>query len=761
MKNLLNDLRYAARLLKKSPAFTIVAVLTLALGIGANTAIFSVVNAVLLNPLPFSEPDRLLALWEEASSIGFPQNNAAVANYLDWQNRNTTFEDIAAYSYGEYNLTGAGEPIKLQAAQATANFFPVLRVKPLHGRIFTPEEDQADGDRVVLLSYGIWQSAFGGETSVVGRTITLSGEKYTVIGIMPRGFAFPNPEVDLWMPERFNAEQRQSRGSHSLNVIGRLKPVVSMEQARADIAAITAQLQQEYPETNKQVGSLVISLRDEYIGGSRSAYLSLLVGVAILLLITCANVASLLLVRASGRQREIAVRAALGAGRLQLFRQMLVESLLLSTAGGLCGILAGWWAFDFVSILVPARMSGWVHLSLDWRVMLFCVLLSVLSGLVFGLVPLLTATRFDLARVLQQGGGRSGVDSGSRTRNVLVVGEVALSVVLLIGAGLLIRSFDKLRSVDLGFRTDDVLTVNTDLPGSKYESYAPRMNFYNTVLERVRAMPGVRAAGYITAAPLQWKGGTNSFTIEGRPPLPVGHYNDANSRIATAGYFEAMGIPLERGRLFNDNDGRDTPPVVVINEAMAKQFWPDENPLGKRFRFNDGDPWFTIIGVVGSTRQMGVDLNARAEFYRANQQIGDFMWNRQHVGREDGGRSPATRGWRAPDRSIHRSGSAGRIRADHGRDRRSRDPTAPRTSDSARSFRVARGGSGVTRDLRSPFLRRVAAHARDRVAHGLGSAEKSGPGPRHGQGLAPVVGGAGRRSRRRVGREPPDGFAAV
>jgi predicted permease len=608
-----------------------VAVLTLALGIGANTAIFTVVKAVLLDPLPFPESDRLLAVWEEASAVGFPKNNAAVANYLDWRAQNTTFEEMGAHSFSEYNLTGSGDPINLQASKMTASLVRALRVTPLHGRVFTDEDDHPDAERVVLLSHGIWQSVFGGDPAVVGRTILLSGNKYTVIGIMRRGFAFPIPEVDLWMPSRFEAQQRENRGSHYLTVVGRLKAGVSIESARADIATITQRLQVQYPRTNKHVGSVVLSLRQEYTGEASHPLLALAAAVGCLLLITCANVANLMLIRATGRRREIAVRAALGAGRLQLVRQMLVESLLLAACGGIAGVLFGWWTFEFLSILVPRAMSGWVEMTLDWRVLGFSALISLAAGLVFGLIPVRGATRFDLARVLQQGGGRSGVDAGdSRTRNALVVGEVALSVVLLICAGLLIRSFAKLRGVDLGFRPQGVLTVSTDLPESKYEPYAARMHFFGTVLEKVRALPGVRGAGYITAVPLEWKGGTNGFTVEGRPPLAEGVFNDANSRIATNGYFEAMGIPLKRGRLFGEADGLDTPPVAVINEAMAEQFWPGEDVLGKRFKLgehDDDNAWFTVVGVVGSVRQMGVELSGRAEFYRANQQVEAYMWN--------------------------------------------------------------------------------------------------------------------------------------
>jgi predicted permease len=583
-----------------------------------------------------------LALCEEASSVGFPKNNAVVANYLDWRAQNTSFEDIGAYTFSDFNLTGSGDPINLQAARVTASVFPLLRVTPLLGRSITGEDDHPDAERIVLLSHGIWQSVFGGDPGVVGRTILLSGNKYNVIGVMRRGFAFPIPEVDLWMPARFNAQQQQSRGSHYLTVIGRLKPGVSIETARADIAAITQRLQEQYPRTNKHVGSVVLSLRDEYTGEAAPSLLALAAAVGCLLLITCANVANLLLIRATGRRREIAVRAALGAGRWQLARQMLVESLLLAGCGGVAGVLFGWWTFEFLSNLVPRAMSGWVEMALDWRVLGFAALISLAAGLLFGLIPVRGAMRFDLTRVLQQGGGRSGVDSGDgRVRNALVVGEVALSIVLLICAGLLIRSFAKLRAVDLGFRPQGVLTVSTDLPDSKYEAYAARMHFYGTVLEKTRALPGVRGAGYITAVPLEWKGGTNSFTVEGRPALAEGMFNDANSRIASDGYFEAMGIPLLRGRLFGDADVPDAPPVAVINEAMAGQFWPGEDVIGKRFKLgehDDDNPWFTIVGVVGNVRQMGVELSGRAEFYRANQQVRELMWNRprQLVVRTDG-----------------------------------------------------------------------------------------------------------------------------
>ncbi len=642
MKNLLNDVRLASRVLGRSPGFTAVAVMTLALGIGANTAIFSVANAVLVDPLPFPDSGRLVALFEDAGALGFPKNNAAVANYLDWREQNATLEDIGAYYFSDYNLTGSGDPVKLRGVLVTASLFPVLRVTPLHGRMFTPEDEQPDANRVVLLSHGIWQAAFGGDPAIVGQDILLSDERFTVIGVMRPGFTFPGGAwwlsdgsqsgTDLWVPARFTAQERENRGSHYLTVIGRLKPGFSLEQARTDIGIITRRLQEQYPQSNKNVGSVVLSLREEYVSEAKPALLALLAGVGCLLLITCANVANLLLVRATGRQREIALRAALGAGRFQLARQMLVEGLLLSACGGVAGVVVGMWAFEFVSDLVPRAMSGWVEITLDWRVLAFAAAISLGAGLVFGLIPLWHAARVDLARVLQQGGGRSAVDAGGRrTRNALVVGEVALSVILLIGAGLLIRSFVKLRAVDLGFRSEGVLTATTDLAPSKYEDYVPRMFFYREVLDKVRALPGVRGAGYVTAVPLVWKGGTNGFTVEGRPPLPDGEFNDANSRIATPGYFEAMGIPLKSGRLFGDNDGLETPPVVVINEAMASQFWPSEDVLGRRFKlggYDSDNPWLTIVGVVGSVRQMGVDKTGRAQFYRPNQQVEGYMWNR-------------------------------------------------------------------------------------------------------------------------------------
>jgi putative ABC transport system permease protein len=628
MDNLWQDLRYGVRMLLKHKSVTAIAVLSLALGIGANTAIFSLVDAVLLRPLPFPEPDRLVMVWEEASRIGFPRNTPAPANYADWKAQNQTFEDLAAIRYGSYNLTDENEPEKVEAQAVTANFFPLLGVAPIRGRIFAPEEDQPDGNKVVMISYGLWQRRFGGDPEMIGKELLLDGQKHTIIGIMPPGFQFLARELDLWLPMAFTARDLANRGGHYLTVVGRLKPGVTLAQGRDDIAAITQHINEENPTPGFELGSVVISLREQLAGNVRPMLLVLLGAVGLVLLIACANIANLLLARGAARYREIAVRTALGAGRHRIVRQLLTESMLLAVAGGVTGLFFAWLSFSFLKQLIPNSMVLNANVQIDAKIFGFMLLLSLLTGIIFGLTPALQAAKIDLNAALKQSGGRTGTGAGHRRlRGALAVTEIALALVLLVGAGLLIQTFLRLRALDIGVNPENVLTLRTSLPRSKYSELPKREAFYEQVLERVRALPGVVGAGYTSAVPLTWKGGTNGFTVEGAESQPG---QDANTRQVSAGYMETMGINLRQGRFFDNHDDAQSQPVTIINETMARQYWPGESALGKRFKvgsLEDPVPWITIVGIVADIKEMGLEAPPKAAMFFPYRQLPRILWN--------------------------------------------------------------------------------------------------------------------------------------
>ena len=629
MDNLIKDIRFAVRTMAKKPGFTIVAVAIMALGMGANTAIFSLVRAVLLGPLPFPDPGRLVMVWEDAAFIGFPQNTPAPANYADWKARNDVFEDMAAFDDRSFNLTGDGEPEKVIACGVTANFFPLLGTAPALGRVFTPEDDAPGANRVAILAYPLWQTRYGGEAGIVGREILLNDEKYTVIGVMPKGFQFLYPEMRLWVPAGFTPAALAERDNHYLQVVARMKPGVTLEQANSDIKAIMAQIAHDYPDTAGRLGADVISLREQITGDTRRPLIVLLVAVAFVLLIASANLANLLLSRALGRSKEIAVRTALGATRGRLVSQLLTESILLSFAGAVAGVLVAVWSFSFLRQLVPSGLSLFVDLRIDGMVLLFTLSLSVLTGMVFGLAPALQASRVDLNEALKQSGGRTNLSAGHRRlQSAMVVVEIALAMVLLCSAGLLIKTFAHLRDQYSGLRADSVLTMSTQLPQAKYKEPARRFAFYRQVLEKVTALPGVLTAAYTTAVPLEWKGGANGITIEGRTVDPGIGY-DATHRQISQDYFATIGIALKSGRFFDNADSEQSAPVAIINETMAREFWPGETAVGKHFRQGTGEskqPWTTVVGIVADVRQMGIEVPVKAEMYMPYQQQGARYW---------------------------------------------------------------------------------------------------------------------------------------
>ena len=618
MATLLQDIRYGLRVLWQKPGFTAVAVLTLALGIGANTAVFSLVSAVLVRPLQYREAERLVMLWEDGTAAGFPRDVPAVGNYAEWRAQNKVFEDVAALDQRVYDLTGeGGEPQKIFGLGVTSNFFPLLGAEAKLGRALLPEEDRPGASRVAVLSHGLWQRRFGGERSAVGRDVILNGEPYHIVGVMPADFQFEYPNVDLWVPAAFTPEQLADHASHYLDVVGRLKPGVTVEQAEADLNVIARGISEAHPDDAANLKAAVVPLREHLAGDARRPLLLLLAAVALVLLIACANVAGVLLSRAAARRREIAVRAALGASRLRIVRQLMTESALLSAAGGVVGALLALWTFSFLGQLVPAGLGAVAEPRLDAAVLGFTLFVSLVASIAFGLAPALQASKTDLSDALKQTGGRSGAGAGRRLRGAFVVAEVALALVLLVGAGLVVRTLYNLHEQYAGLKPESVLTVRTQLADNRYREPARRAAFYDRVLERVKSLPGVVAAGYTTAVPLMRKGGANGLSIEGKDNGPNANWN-ANHRQVSPDYFRALGVALREGRGLEERDDEGSLPVAVINETMARSFWPGETAVGKRFKVGLPDspqPWLMVVGVVEDVRQMASDEPVKAEMY--------------------------------------------------------------------------------------------------------------------------------------------------
>jgi putative ABC transport system permease protein len=614
MRTLLQDVRYAARVLVRQPGFAAVAVLTLALGVGANTAIFSVVNAVLLRPLPFAEPDQLVRVYEKRPKLGRTRNVVSAPDFIDWRGQSQTFDSMAAYNGWGASLTGDGEPQRITGALASADLFRVLRAEPMLGRAFAAEEDRPGAPRVVVISHGLWRRRFGADPSAVGKAVTLGGEPYTVVGVMPPAFQFPDPETEVWAPLALDPQDQSSRGSHYLSVVARLKTGVTREQAQAEMDAIAGRLEQQY-QVNTGHGVNVFALHDEVVGGVRKSLFVLLGAVGFVLLIACANVANLLLARGAARQAEIAVRTALGASRWRVVRQLLTESLLLFVWGGALGLLLAVWGVDLFVALSPPGTPRVHEIRADAWVFGFTFLVSLATGVVFGLLPALQASKPDLHAALKEG-GRDRLGGGSRTRlrGLLVVAEVASAVVLLVGAGLLLKSFVRLRQVSPGFDTANVLTMQLSLPPSRYRDGASQAAFFRQLLQRVEALPGVRAAGAVAGLPLTGNMASRYFEIEGRPPRPAGEGLNANFNLASPGYFRALGVPLVSGRQFDERDASGAPEVVVVNETMARRFWPDEDPLGKRLRIAN-NPWRTVVGVVADVKNDGLSAEPKPEMF--------------------------------------------------------------------------------------------------------------------------------------------------
>lgn len=632
MNNLIQDIRFGLRMLLKSPSISIVATIALALGIGANTAIFSVVNAVLLRPLPFPDPDSLVALFETDKTRGQSRGSHSYPNFFDLRAQNSVFERVSTYRSGDYIMTGRGEPARLQGSVVTADLFPLLGVQPIIGRAFLPDDDKPSDTRVVVLSHALFQQRFGGDPAILNQSITLDGRSFTVIGVMPPAFQFPiqNEPVELWTTIAGDASGSEpvtaQRGAHFLQVIGRLKPGATLEQAQADISTIAVRLEQQYPDTNTNKGFRVDSALSAIVGDVRPALLVLLGAVACVLLIACVNVANLLLARATSRNKEMAIRAALGASRLRVIRQLLTESVILALLGGAVGLLLAVWWSDLLIAMGKDDIPRAVQVGLDWRVLAFTLGVSLLTGLIFGLAPAFHSSKTELVESLKDGGrGTSEGARRNRLRSVLVVSELAIAVVLLVGAGLLLQSLWRLQKVNSGLRPENVLTFNVTLPETKY-NHERQSQFFIDLKNRLESTPGAQAASTIFPLPLSGDRFSISFEIEGRP-LPPKDHPSADFFTTGVGYFRAMGIPIVKGRDFDDRDKHGATPVIIITETFARQYFTNEDPIGRRVQpgissiEGEDSTMREIIGIVGDVRNRGLNTEPRAAYYVPQTQI--------------------------------------------------------------------------------------------------------------------------------------------
>jgi len=614
----LQDFRYAIRVLARQPGVTFVAVLTLALGIGANTAIFSAVNAVLLRPLPYEGADRIVTVWEKRQAEGVLDNVVAPADFLDWVKMNTTFEAMAAMLTTTADLTGDGDPERLFVGVASPAFFDILRVRPVLGRTFTDDERRQGKPRVAMITHKLWTSRFGSDRTIVGRRLVLNGNPVEIVGVLPASFEFPDETLQLWGPLALEGgSEPPSRALHSFVVYGRLKAGVSIEQARADMERIGALLQQQYPDTNSGHSAWVIPLEERLKGPVRSSLLLLLGAVAFVLLIACVNVANILLARAAGRRREMAVRSAVGAGRARLAGQMLTESVVLGVLGGGAGLVVAWWAIGGLKQLVPAGLPvlGLAHMRLEPRVLAFTAGLSLATSALFGLLPAWQLASQD-ANVALKDGGRGPGGVRRRLRVALVVSEVALASLLLVAAGLTLRSFLAVLQQPAGFRTAGAITVTLTLPNARYRSQDAYYTTFATLREQFAAVPGALGAAATSHLPLSGRDGRRGVTIEGREPTPDTPTR-AHPRVVTPGYMDAMGITVLEGRGFTDGDRAGSAPVAIVNQTMARRYWPGASPVGRRVRFNgDGNVWMEVVGVVGDVKHWGLDAPVNPEIYQ-------------------------------------------------------------------------------------------------------------------------------------------------
>jgi putative ABC transport system permease protein len=615
-------LRYTLRQFAQHPGFFLIAVAALALGIGANTAIFTAVEALLLRPLPYGDPSRLVIVWEDASFIGFAHNTPAPANYVDWRAQNHVFSDMAAFRYTSASLTGDQAPEQAAGGAVTPNFFELLQVKPVLGRIWTRDEDAAQSKSVVI-SYALWQRRFGGDPKIIGRSVLMDGQSSVVLGVMPQNFFFPIRPIEYWVPGYFTPKVLAERDSHFLTVVARLKPGVTLAAAQSDMNIVAERLVKDYPNSNTNIGAVVIPIHQQYAGDTRAGLWVLQIASVFVLLIACSNLANLLLARASGRRREIAVRIALGATSRQLVAQFLTESLVLSFAGGALGLWLGTLFWQLLGRLVPEQMQG-TQLSLDPMILAFTVGLSLASGVFFGLFPALKSTRVSVNDTLKEGARAGESRGGLRLRNGLVVAQFALALALLVGAGLMIQTLWNLRNVDLGFRSDHMLVSILPLPQSRYDTDAKIRNFYHRVLDELRSKPGITSAAFVSDAPFLSEGDTEGYTVEGAPPPEPGQVNDALYREVTPNYLSAVGAKLVEGRSLQESDTETSEPVVVVNEFLAQRHWPGQSAIGKHLRMGGylaKEPWRRVVGVVADVRERGLLLGMKPGVYLSTEQV--------------------------------------------------------------------------------------------------------------------------------------------
>ncbi len=617
LETLGQDLRYGVRMLLKNPGVTFVIVVTLALGIGANTTIFSAVDTLMLRPFSFPNQDRLVIIWERNPEFGIRRGSVSPGNLKDWSEQSSTIEEFAAINTRDFDLTGGDRPERFAGYEVSAGFFDTLGVKAALGRTFQRDESGAGREQVVVLKHSLWQRRFGSDPNVLGQVVTLNGKSFTVIGVMPEDFQFPYNGGELWTPLVFDQQAAANRGNHYLQVLGLLKPGVAIEQADAEIRALADRLQQIYPDTNGGRTAAVVSLNADATRGARMGLPIASGAVLFVLLIACANVANLLLIRASSRQKEIAVRLALGATRGRLARQLLTESVLLALAGGALGFVISIWSVELLANSIPEDFSkfipGWSHFAINRSGLVFTLIMSVFTGILFGLVPAWQATRTNFNDALKEGGkAAAGQASRSWLRSALVVSEVALSLVLLVGAGLMIRSFIEIFRTDFGINPDNVVSMKVALARDKYPEAKQRINFYSELLAGVKASPGVVSAGAINLLPMSGTNQISSFQIAGQPPYPKGSQPLTQTRVVTHEYFAAIGTPLRRGRLFTEQDNEQSSRVILVNEAFASRFLADRDAIGQRIVIDNDHPP-EVIGVVANV--MNEDLDDPAEPY--------------------------------------------------------------------------------------------------------------------------------------------------
>lgn len=618
MDSLIKDIRFGIRALAKHPAFTAIAVITLALGIGASTSIFTVVNAALLRGLPYKSPERLYHLFESTPQKEFARREFSYPDYLDYQ-QNQVCEGIAAYTGGGAILTGRGEPERVAAPAASANFFTVLGVEPLIGRTFQPGDDKPGAARVAVLTYGAWQRLFGGDAGIVGKPLTINGQIYSVAGVLPASFQFAFRPADLWLPYQPSEAQLTRRFLHGTNLIGRLKPGVSAAQAQSELSLIAGRIEKENNQSHAGTGMVLVPLQEQVVGQVKPILLILLGAVGFVLLIACANVASLLLTRSLTRQKEVAIRAALGATRARVIRQLLTESLLLSLLGGVVGLLIAYWGVGALASALPDNQLNALPflktLRIDTRILAFSVGLSFLTGVVFGLAPALQSSRLDLNEVLKEGGRNTAGGAGHRLRNAMVITEIALAVVLLVGAGLMMKSLLRLLQANVGFKTDNLLTMTVIAPAGKYTDANRQLSFNEQLTQRIQSLPGVKGAGTVNILPIN-PGNTTRFNVEGDPVPPPGQEIEANIRNVNDSYFQALGISLLAGRMFDERDKADAPGVAIIGKSLADRVFAGRDPIGRRINYtgSQGQPDL-IVGVVPDVKITGLDEAIKPVIY--------------------------------------------------------------------------------------------------------------------------------------------------